>query len=69
MIIIKITILLVMVTALYIWLWRTWLESNPTEAFKIVSGRITKSGLIATILVLLDVIGIFASVIWALFFR
>lgn len=69
MIIVKITILLVMVTALYIWLWRAWLESNPIEAFKIISGRITKSGLPAIILVILDAIGIFTSVIWALFFR
>lgn len=32
MIIVKLTVLAVMVTALYIWIWRAWLKSNPQEA-------------------------------------
>lgn len=71
MIIVKLTVLAVMVTALYIWIWRAWLESNPTEALKIAFGKnyISKGGWILIIFLLVNVIGIFASTIYLLFFR
>lgn len=34
MIIVKLTVLAVMVTVLYIWIWRAWLKTNPEEALK-----------------------------------
>lgn len=71
MIIVKLTILAVMVTALYIWIWRAWLKSNPEEALKTAFNRnyLPKSGYPILVLILVDIIGIFASVIWVLFLR
>lgn len=71
MIIVKLTVLAVMVTALYIWIWRAWLKSNTKEALKIAFGKnyIPKSGYPIIIFLLIDIIGIFASAIYLLFFR
>ena len=71
MIIVKLTVLAVMVTALYIWIWRVWLKSNPEEALKTAFNRsyLPKSGYPIIILLLLDIIGIFASAIYLLFLR
>ena len=71
MIIVKLTVLAVMVTALYIWIWRAWLKSNPEEAFKTALNRnyLPKSGYPIIIFLLIDIIGIFASAIYLLFFR
>lgn len=71
MIIVKLTVLAVMVTALYIWIWRAWLKSNPEEALKTAFNRnyLPKSGYPIIFFLLLDVIGVFASVIYLLFFR
>lgn len=70
MLIVKLTILAVMVTALYIWIWRAWLKSNPEEALRVALNRsyLPKSGYLIIIFILIDIIGIFASAIWLLFF-
>lgn len=69
MIIVKLTILIVLITAIYIFFWRSYLRSNPIEALKISVGGAGKGGYILSALVILSIIGILASVIWALFFR
>jgi len=71
MIIVKLTVLAVMVTALYIWIWRAWLKFNPEETLKTAFNRnyLPKSGYPIILFLLLDVIGIFASAIYLLFFR
>lgn len=71
MIIVKLTVLAIMVTTLYIWIWRAWLKSNPEEALKTAFNRsyLPKSGYPIVVLLFLDIIGIFASAIYLLFFR
>jgi len=71
MIIVKLTVLAVMITALYIWIWRAWLKSNPKEALKVAFGKnyVPKGGYMLAIFLLIDIIGIFASAIYLLFFR
>lgn len=69
MIIVKITILLVVITAIYTFFWRAYLKSNPIEALKISVGGVGKGGYVLSALVILSVIGILSSTIWALFFR
>lgn len=71
MIIVKLTVLAVMVTALYIWIWRAWLKSNPTEALKIAFGKnyVPKGGWMLIVFLLIDIVGVFASAIYLLFFR
>lgn len=69
MIIVKLTILLVMITVLYAWIFRAWLKNNPEEAFKTAFNRsyLPKSGYPLVILFLIDIVGVFASVIYILF--
>ena len=71
MIIVKLTILAVMITALYVWIWRAYLQSNPKEVFNIAFRKnyVPKGGCALIILLLIDVIGVFASAIYLLFFR
>lgn len=71
MIIVKLTVLAVMVTAVYIYLYKNWLAQNPKEAFKITfdKGYFPKYAVFLSLLMVLDVIGIFASAIYLLFFR
>lgn len=71
MIIVKLTVLAVMVTVLYIWIWRAWMKSNTKEALKIVFEKnyIPKSGYPIIVFLLIDIIGIFASAIYLLFFK
>lgn len=66
MIIVKITILLTMVVVLLIVLFRAWAEVNPLKA---LVDDYPKWFYMLPLLMFLDVIGIFASVIWFLFFR
>lgn len=66
MIVIKLTILLTMVCAVLIFAIKVWAESNPLEA--LVENYPTWI-YISVLLMFLDVIGIFASAIWLLFFR
>lgn len=71
MIIVKLTVLTVMVTAVYVFLYKSWLAQNPKEAFKITFDKsyLPKSAVFLSLLVGLDIIGIFASAIYLLFFR
>jgi len=66
MIIVKFTILLTMVVVLLIVLFRAWAEINPLKA---LVEEYPKWFYMLPLLMFLDVIGIFASVIWFLFFR
>lgn len=66
MMILKITIILTMVVVLLIILFRAWAEINPLKA---LVEDYPKWFYIIPLLMFLDVIGIFASVIWLLFFR
>lgn len=71
MIIVKLTVLAVIVTAVYVFLYKSWLSQNPREAFKITfdKGYFPKSAIFLSLLVAIDIIGIFASAIYLLFFR
>lgn len=66
MIIVKLTILLTMVCAVLIFAMKVWGENNPLDA--LVSNYPVWM-YVSVLLMFLDVIGIFASVIWFLFFR
>lgn len=71
MIIVKITILLVMITAVYTWCVKAYLESNLAEAarYEFDDNYMPLYKTMVLILRILRLIGVFASVIWALFFR
>lgn len=71
MIIIKITILLVLITVVYRRLWSAYVKSNPEEMFKMAFNRsyIHKGAYPLIILMIIDIIGVFASVIYFLFIR
>lgn len=71
MIIVKLTVLAVMVTAVYVFLYKRWLAQNPKEDFKITfdKGYLPKPATFLSLLVGLDIIGIFASAIYLLFFK
>lgn len=71
MIIVKVTILIVMITVLYCFFWFSWLKRNLHEVvlMNAIKDYLPKGGLVAGILIIISIIGIFASVIWALFFR
>lgn len=65
MIIVKLTILLTMVCALLFTIFREWCKSHPLKA---LVEEYPWWAYIYGLLVLLDVIAIFLSVIWLLFF-
>lgn len=65
MIIVKITILSVLVTVFLLGAFKLWIESNPIKA---IAEDYPWWTYILAFLILLDVIGIFASAIWFLFF-
>lgn len=70
MIIVKLTILSILITMIYYLPVRAWANNNPREANKLrLTGEGPKwiSGF--TLFFFLSIIGIFASTIWALFFR
>ena len=71
MIIVNLTFLAVIVSAVYVVLYKSWLAQNPKEAFKITfdKGYLPKSAIFLSLLVGLDIIGIFVSTIYLLFFR
>lgn len=69
MIIVKITILLVVITVIYIFLWRAYIQNNPAETFKIAVGGVGKGGYVLSALVILSIIGVLSSTIYLLFFR
>ncbi len=71
MIIVKLTVLAVMVTAVYVFLYKSWISQNPREVFKITFDKdyFPKPIKFLALLVVIDIIGIFASAIYLLFFR
>lgn len=71
MIAVKITVMLVLVTAVYYLFWKAYIASNPSEALKLhpLYPGAPKGSIIAMILVLISVIGVFASAIYLLFIR
>lgn len=70
MIIVKITLLLILITVFYLLAIRVWFEANPSKAFIAnISDKHPKWMDGIGYLIVLDAIGIFASVVWALFFR
>lgn len=70
MIITKITVLLILITVFYLLAIKTWFEANPSKAVVAnISGKHPKWMNGIGYLIVLDAIGMFASVVWALFFR
>lgn len=70
MIITKITVLLILITVFYLLAIKIWFEANPYEALVAnISHEHPKWMDGIGYLIVLDAIGIFASVVWALFFR
>lgn len=71
MIIVKITILLILITVVYRKFWTAWVKSNPEEMFKMTFSRsyIHKGAYPLFILMIIDIIGVFASAIYLLFIR
>lgn len=71
MIIVKITVILILITAIYMYFWEAWLKTNPKEVFKMNLNReyLPKSGYPLVPLIFFDVVGIIASAIYLLFIR
>ena len=71
MIIVKLTILAILITVVYVWLFRAWLRTNPEEVLKtaLTVGYLPKCGYPIILLIIIDIVGVFASVIYLLFFR
>lgn len=67
MIIVKLTILLLAITAVWIVVIRTWAAENPAKA--LLSQYPHWLSLGTGLLVIADIIGILSSVVWALFIR
>lgn len=69
MIIVKITALSIIITVFYVWAIRVWADANPGKA---LYGQITgEYPILVSIIVLpifVDIVGVFASAIWFLFF-
>jgi hypothetical protein len=65
MIIVKLTILLTMVVAFLIRIFKGWCSRHPLE---VAIDDYPIWTYIMSVLVILDVVGIFASVVWLLFF-
>lgn len=71
MIIVKLTILIILITVAYTWCVKAYLESNLKEAerYTLDNNYMPAYKILVVVLRLLSTIGIFASVIWVLFFR
>lgn len=71
MIIAKLTVLIVMATFVYGFLWTIWLEKNKEEYYRFHYEKeyMPKGAWAMGILGILSVVGSFASVIYLLFFR
>lgn len=71
MIIVKLTVLCLIATAIYMFFYIPYLKSNPQEI--ILANKfdfyVPNGGCVAAILVIFSIIGIFASAIYLLFFR
>lgn len=71
MIIVKITILLLLATVIFAFIIKAYLAGDRKEAIKVAfdSSYQPKYLIALAIMGILTIIGIFASVIWLLFFR
>lgn len=71
MIIVKLTILAILITVVYVWLFRAWLRTNPEEALRtaLTAGYLPKCGYPIVLFIIIDIIGVFASAIYLLFLR
>lgn len=71
MIVVKLTVLCFIATAIYMFFYIPYLKSNPQEIIlsDLFKSYVPKGGYVATILVLLDIIGLLASAVYLLFFR
>lgn len=67
MIIVKLTILLLVITAIWIFVVRTWAVSHPRKV--LLSQYPHWMNLGTALLVIADIIGILSSVVWLLFIR
>lgn len=69
MIIVKITFLLILITAITIFFLRCWAQSNPVKAITMsFKKELPAFCLFFGFLIIFDVIGIILSAIWFLFF-
>lgn len=70
MIIVKLTVLSFLITAIYIFAMKIWAESNvPKYLLARNTGKYPKWIYPVVLFIMFDVIGIFASAIYLLFFR
>lgn len=71
MIILKMTVLCLVLTAIYMFFYIPYLKRNPQEIIlsDLFKSYVPKGGYVAAILVLLDIIGFLASAVYLLFFR
>ena len=67
MIIVKLTILLLVITAIWIFVVRTWADGHPAEV--LLSQYPHWMSLGTGLLVIADIIGILLSTVWFLFIR
>ncbi len=70
MIIVKITLLLLVITLIYLWLTRTYIAGNKNEQIRFAFKKdyCPAYVVVGGILVLITIVGIIASVVWLLFF-
>ena len=69
MIIVKITFILILITAICIFFFRCWAQANPTKAITMSYKKdVPALCMFFGLLIIFDVIGIILSAIWFLFF-
>lgn len=70
MIIVKLTILSFVISAIYLFAIRTWVKSDPLRAIKAnTTEKYPKWMSGFALFVVLDIVGILASTVWFLFIR
>lgn len=71
MIIVKITVMLILITAVYVYLWESYIGVNPSEQRKLLNKNadMPRGGYMVVMLTVVSVIGVFASAIYLLFIR
>ena len=67
MIIVKLTILLLVITAIWIFVARTWADGHPAEV--LLSQYPHWMCIVTACIVIADIIGILSSTVWFLFIR
>lgn len=70
MMIVKLTVLSIVITLIYIFIARLWAKSNPSKALRLTLFNECPKWLYGLPnFIVLDIIGILASVVWLLFVR